>query len=529
MKRIIYSRWDGSQEPLDRRRKAIIDRFMENLMKGMSPNMSLSQMLWEGFPLAGMDFRVMGLEEMLMDLENRKNDLFTKYTLEHIFDQPMDDLKGALLEEAFYRRLHDEPEPPDVDELAPGLLEKLKQLQKVKFSNPESKQIYQNWRNRRRDILDLFEFYSQYTNDFTGQTRLDFDEALEVMRQFQALEQLQQQMVSGQFSEIDPEQIKALLGDEAQQSFNILLQLPRTLSDEGVARLNRKGVEMTPRGMRALGESAFGKIMHHIRKDRQGNFSGNAPQSGEILPDSSRPFEFGDRFDLDISKTILNSLSRGGHSTGLSKLLPEDFHVREREQLITSTTIVLLDLSWSMSRSGRFEAAKKVALALHHYIRTRFPKDKVHIVGFSTEASELRGEELALAVWDAHQPFTNLQGGLQLAMRLIKRSGNRNNRVLVITDGQPTAYYTNGQLHVEFPDSVHGFSHNACKATLGEVRRVTAQGMNIDIFMLDDNPVLIEYTHQIARINKGRAVLCVPGKLGELIFIEEIKRRGGRI
>jgi len=170
-----------------------------------------------------------------------------------------------------------------------------------------------------------------------------------------------------------------------------------------------------------------------------------------------------------------------------------------------------------------------VALALDHYIRTRFPKDKIHIVGFSTQAKELRGSDLALAVWDVEQPFTNLQGGLQLAMRLIKRSGNRNNRVMVITDGQPTAYYVNGQLHVEFPDSVHGFSHNACIATLGEVRKVTAQGMNIDMFMLDNNPVLVEYAHQIARINKGRAVLCMPGKLGELILVEEIKRRGGKI
>ncbi|MBW1813953.1 MAG: hypothetical protein JRJ39_14305 [Deltaproteobacteria bacterium] len=51
--------------------------------------------------------------------------------------------------------------------------------------------------------------------------------------------------------------------------------------------------------------------------------------------------------------------------------------------------------------------------------------------------------------------------------------------------------------------------------------------MNIDTFMLDDNPVLIEFTKQIAKINKGRAVMCRPGELGELIIVEEVKRRGG--
>jgi len=214
---------------------------------------------------------------------------------------------------------------------------------------------------------------------------------------------------------------------------------------------------------------------------------------------------------------------------GTVHLNPEDFHVREREQLISSTTVVLLDLSWSMSWYGRFESAKKVALALDHYVRTRFPKDKLHVVGFSTEARELKGKELAMAVWDNVQPFTNLQGALRLAMRLIKKSGNRNNRVIVITDGQPTAYYIGDQLHVELPEDMLGLSPNAAKATLAEVRRVTAKGMNIETFMLDNNPVLVEFTRAISKINGGRAVMCVPGKLGELILIEEIKRRGGRI
>jgi len=229
-----------------------------------------------------------------------------------------------------------------------------------------------------------------------------------------------------------------------------------------------------------------------------------------------------------LTRTLLQSIPRGATPAGAIALDPDGFFVREREQLVTTTTVVLLDLSWSMSRDGRFEAAKKVALALDHYIRSRFPKDKVHTIGFSTEAVELKGRELAMAVWDAYRPFTNLQGALQLAMQLIKRSGNRNNRVLVITDGQPTAYYVHDELHVEFPETINGLSRNACMATLAEVRRVTAQGMHIDTFMLDDSPVLLEFTREMARINKGRAVLCRPGKLGELILVEEIKRRGGR-
>ena len=74
-----------------------------------------------------------------------------------------------------------------------------------------------------------------------------------------------------------------------------------------------------------------------------------------------------------------------------------------------------------------------------------------------------------------------------------------------------------------------GLSPNACKATLAEVRKVTAMGMNIETFMLDNNPVLVEFTHTIARINRGRAVMCLPNELGELVLVEEVKRRGGKL
>ena len=529
MKKAIYKRWDGTQEPFSLKREEILEEFMDNILKGMSPNRSVIQMLWRGFPLAGMNFRVMGLEEMIRELEQRKKDLFSTYTLEKAFDQPMDDLKFLLAQEAMTRMKIGAPNSPLYDELPPGLLEKLNQLKNFEFLNKDSQEMLSMWQNRKNDILELYEFYSEYARKFTGDQDVDFEQALELMRQIKSIEKIRQQIMTGRFETIDATQLQKLLGERAERSFHILLQLPDILTEEGIVEFGQKGFDMTPRGMRALGEMAFGKLYHHIKRDRQGGYLGNALQSGEIEPDSSRPYRFGDRFDLDISKTIREALVKRPGPGGHLSLEPDDFYVREREQLITSTTVILLDLSWSMSWFGRFESAKKVALALDHYVRTRFPKDKFHVVGFSTEARELKGSELALAVWDETNPFTNLQGGLRLAMQLIKKSGNRNNRVLVITDGQPTAYYEGEHLHIELPADVLGLSPNACKATLAEVRRVTAKGMHIETFMLDNNPVLVEFTREISKINRGRAVMCVPGKLGELMLVEEIKRRGGRI
>lgn len=531
MRSYIYKRWDGSQEPFSLEKKDIVDKFMDNIMKGMSPNMSLAQMIMEGFDMEGQDFRVMGLEEMFQELQKQKNELFSKYNLEKIFDKPIDDLQSLLSEENRTRMEKGAEQAPSYGELPPGLLEKLRELKDFDFMNEASKQLAEHWEGRKDDINDLFEFYSDYASKFTGDEYLDFDQALELMRQFQALDELQRQMANGQFTQIDPEQLRQFLGEPGERSMNILLRLPSMVSEDGYVELTKYGFDMTPRGMRALGEMAFGKLYQQLKRDKQGGFEGNAPQTGEIEPDSSRPYEYGDRFDVDIPNTILAAVTNGHFADGQLQLEPDDLQVREREKMITSTTIVLLDLSWSMVQHGRFESAKKVALALDHYVRTRFPNDKLHVVGFATKAKELRGEDLALAtppMWDNVNIWTNLQDALRLAMQLIKRSGNRNNRVIAITDGQPTAYYAEDGLHVEYPGPFQ-FSPRAAKATLAEVRKVTAQGMNIDTFMLSDEPVLVEFTHQVTKINGGRSVYCVPGELGQVVLIQEIKRRGGKI
>lgn len=526
MKSVRYKKWDGSQEPFDLKRKGMVETFLDNIAKGLSPQTSLAQMMWSGFPLSGMNFRVMGLEEMIRELEKQADDVFAKYHLEKAFDQPIDDVKNLLAQEQSTRRAQGLTPGPSYEQLPPGLLEKLQQLSDFDFADPDSRELFSHWQNRRSDIFDLYEFYGKYAAKFSGPEAVNFDQALELMRLLESIEKTRRQIMSGEFSTIDPQTLQKILGANAAKSLNILLELPQTVSDAGVVESLQEGFNLTPRGMRTLGELAFGKLFRHIKRDKRGGYPGNAPQSGEIEPDSSRPYHYGDRFDPDISRTILKAVTQGRSRHGQLDLAPADFYIRQREQLVTTTTIVLLDLSWSMSWEGRFEAAKKVALALNHYIRSRFPKDKLHIVGFCTEAHELKGRDLALAQWDPGRPFTNLQDGLRLAMRLIKKSGNRNNRAIVITDGQPTAYYDRDQLHVELPDNFFGLSPNACKATLAEVRKVTAQGMNIETFMLDNNPVLVEFTRELTRINGGRAVMCLPGELGKLILIEEIKRRG---
>ena len=182
--------------------------------------------------------------------------------------------------------------------------------------------------------------------------------------------------------------------------------------------------------------------------------------------------------------------------------------MRECDYSTQTTTVLLLDMSWSMSWAGRFPAAKRVALAMDHLIRTRYPRDAL-LRGRLLDARARAADRAScpLASWDMGDPFTNLQEGLMLAERLIARHPSPSPQVLVITDGQPTAYFRGRELHVEWPMGFGGVSPHAVAETLKQVRRVTRRGVTINTFMLDDAPELVGFVERMTEINRGRALL----------------------
>ncbi|MBP1690413.1 MAG: von Willebrand factor type, partial [Deltaproteobacteria bacterium] len=191
--------------------------------------------------------------------------------------------------------------------------------------------------------------------------------------------------------------------------------------------------------------------------------------------------------------------------------------------------VLLLDMSWSMSWEGRFAAAKKVALAMESLIRSRYPRDYFAIVGFFTRAVELRLRDLPEASWNMGDPFTNLQDGLRLGAELLARHRSTNQHFIVITDGQPTAYFQKGRLFCEWPLSFGGISMRAAQETLKEVERVTRLGITINTFMLDDSPSLRAFVERMTRINHGRALYTRPDRLGEYLLVDYLSHKRKKV
>ena len=182
-----------------------------------------------------------------------------------------------------------------------------------------------------------------------------------------------------------------------------------------------------------------------------------------------------------------------------------------------------------MSRDGRFPAAKRVALAMDHLIRITYPRDHYYTIGFSTRARELTPEQLTEATWDPSDPFTNIQEGLWLSRQIFRRHRATNRQVIVITDGQPTATHINGYTNAQWPGFMGSIPPDIYRETLKEVDNCTRDNVVINVFMLDDNPVLTKFVEEMVRVNHGRAFYSLPHNLGKYLLVDYLARRRKQI
>ena len=154
---------------------------------------------------------------------------------------------------------------------------------------------------------------------------------------------------------------------------------------------------------------------------------------------------------------------------------PSDFEVIETEALTRSATVLLLDLSLSMPMRDNFVPAKKMAIALHTLISSRFPRDYLGLVGFSEVAREIEPEDLPTVSWD-YVYGTNLQHGLMLARKMLAHQQGTK-QIILVTDGEPTAHIVPYQgAWATTSSSTTRRSPRPCEVTLAEVMRCTRAG-----------------------------------------------------
>ncbi len=362
----------------------------------------------------------------------------------------------------------------------------------------------------------------QRSYDFGGQDPLGFAEAAAMMNELGDIDQLENLLRGasnpGALAEVDVDKARELLGDDAAASLDRLSELARMLEEAGLIEQKEGRYELTPAGIRRIGRNALQDIFQKLARDKMGRHEIERTGAGHERTYDTKPYEFGDPFNLNIERTVRNAIARRGGGTPVG-LTPEDFEVERTEHLVRSSTVLLVDLSLSMPMRDNFLAAKKVAMALHSLISTQFPRDFLGIVGFSEVAREIRAEQLPEVSWD-YVYGTNMQHAFVLARRMLARQTGTK-QIIMITDGEPTAHITaSGQVLFHYPPIPE-----TVDATLTEVMRCTREDIRINTFMLDATPYLQAFIEKLTKLNRGRAFFTTPETLGDYVLVDFIEQR----
>jgi uncharacterized protein with von Willebrand factor type A (vWA) domain len=365
---------------------------------------------------------------------------------------------------------------------------------------------------------------------FFGGEQLPLDEAMDLMGRLQAMEELERSLREvyrgGDIRPDTRQQLQDLLGDDAARSLDQLARMAQELEARGLVERDADGLRLTARGMRRIGQKALGDLFAQLRRDRFGEHGlARRGQRGERAEDS-KPYEFGDPFDLDVERTVMNAIQRQAseapRAPRVPRLDPNDFEVHRSDTLTRSSTVLMLDMSRSMPLRGYFYAAKKVALALDSLIRSQYPRDSLRIIGFSDIAREITSADLPHLSVNEYVYGTNMQHGLMLARRMLARDGASNKQIIIVSDGEPTAHIDNGRPVFFYPPLPETF-----EKTLVEVQRCTRENIVINTFMLESNHQLVQFVDEMTRLNRGRAFFISPDRLGDYVLVDYVasKRR----
>ncbi len=470
------------------------------------------------------------LREMLRDLNQMLRDRMQG--MEPDFQSFMDK----------YGEMFGDNPPQNLDELMERLQQQMAQAQSLMNSmSPEMSQELQEMMQSAMDQETLNEMMqlSAMMNQlfppddlanrypFMGEDPLSYDEAMELMGQLQDMDelerQIQQAMQRGNIQDLDPDTMENLVDEESRRSLEQLQRLAKMLEEAGYVTRKGDRLELTPKGIRKIGQKAMRDVFSQLKRDRLGSHQLYLRGAGGEHTGETKTYEFGDNFDIHLERTVRNALLRDGGGVPI-RLTPADFEVHRTEHMTQASTVLLLDQSRSMGLYGSFQSAKKVAMALASLIRSQFPRDRFYIVGFSDYAIELKEEELPQVSWNDWVSGTNMHHAFLLSRKLLSKDKTGTRQIIMVTDGEPTTHLEGDRAYFSYPPS-----YRTIQETLKEVKRCTQDGITINTFMLESSSYLIDFVDKMMRINKGRAFYSTPQKLGEYVLVDYVSNRKRRI
>jgi len=286
------------------------------------------------------------------------------------------------------------------------------------------------------------------------------------------------------------------------------------LKKRGFLEENEPGVQtMSSKMEQSIRKAALNEIFGKIRKSNVGNHSTRFTGKGDEVQPELRSYNFGDSLDkIALTESLQNAQMRYGVDDWM--LSGDDLLVRETDMKTQTSSVLMIDISHSMILYGedRITPAKKVAMALSEYIRTKYPKDTLDIIVFGNDAWEIKIKDLPyLQVGPYH---TNTVAGLRLAQDLLKRKRNPNKQILMITDGKPSCLKEPGGYY----KNSFGLDRKIVNKTLNEAAACRRQKINITTFMIAQDPYLQQFIAEFTEAANGKAFYSGLNNLGQFVI-----------
>lgn len=351
---------------------------------------------------------------------------------------------------------------------------------------------------------------------------MGLSEGLDAIDQASRLEELEQSLgqdyPGASLEDIDEERLRETLGDEAARDLRRLREIEKMLEDAGVISRSDGRLELTPRGVRKLGERALTRVFERLQIAQSGSHEVSDAGGADEPTGSTRPWRFGDAFRLDLGRTVHNAVVRTGPGREI-RLHPDDFEIAEAEHRTRTATVLLLDMSRSMPLRGHWLPAKRMALALHTLISTTYPEDHLEIIGFSDYARSMTPRDLAEVDWEPVYG-TNMEHAFNLAGRALAKHRDASKQVLLVTDGEPTAHLEGEHVFFNWPPV-----RETLEKTYREAMRLSKSGVTMNIFMLEQSPGLAGFIERLAKIVRGRVFSASGEEIGDLVVSDYVRTR----
>jgi Ca-activated chloride channel homolog len=293
-----------------------------------------------------------------------------------------------------------------------------------------------------------------------------------------------------------------------------------TPGQTGEAQTNAK-FEITDKSLDFLGFKTLRDLLGSLGRSSFGRHDTRDLATGIESSGASKPYEFGDSMNLDITATLSSAIQREGLRLPLN-IEYSDLQVHQCEYQSSCATVVMLDCSHSMILYGedRFTPAKKVAMALSHLIRTQYPGDSLSLVLFHDSAEEMPISQLARVKVGPY--YTNTREGLRLAQRILQRQRKDMKQIIMITDGKPSALtLEDGRIY----KNAFGLDPLVVSQTLEEVSRCKRAGILINTFMLASDYGLVQFVQRVTQMCRGKAYFTTPQTLGQYLLMDYMSRK----